>query len=159
MPKNPPIPGGIPVNSQILPGDTKAAIRAAKPTVGSYCATQPPSMFHATPRTWLAAALAEKHRQRAQLLRRDEFAATAAFRPASCFLASSFDRPPCAARASTCFCTSGVSTQPGQIALQVTPVVRGFQRGDLGQADDAVLGGDVGRLLRRRRPGHAPRRC
>jgi hypothetical protein len=25
--------------------------------------------------------------------------------------------------ASTCFCTSGVSTQPGQIALQVTPVV------------------------------------
>ena len=31
---------------------------------------------------------------------------------------------PCAAAlASTCFCTSGVSTQPGQIALQVTPVV------------------------------------
>ena len=29
---------------------------------------------------------------------------------------------PFAASASTCFCTSGVSTQPGQIALQVTPV-------------------------------------
>jgi hypothetical protein len=29
---------------------------------------------------------------------------------------------PCAAaRASICCCTSGVSTQPGQIALQVTP--------------------------------------
>src|SRR5262249_27381447 len=28
-----------------------------------------------------------------------------------------------AARSSICFCTSGVSTQPGQIALQVTPVV------------------------------------
>ena len=28
-----------------------------------------------------------------------------------------------AALASTCFCTRGVSTQPGQIALQVTPVV------------------------------------
>ena len=31
--------------------------------------------------------------------------------------------PRAAALASTCFCTSGVSTQPGQMALQVTPVV------------------------------------
>jgi len=30
--------------------------------------------------------------------------------------------PDWAARASICFCTSGVSTQPGQIALQVMPV-------------------------------------
>ncbi len=37
--------------------------------------------------------------------------------------ASSWFSPSRAARASTCFCTSGVSTQPGQIALQVTPVV------------------------------------
>ena len=29
----------------------------------------------------------------------------------------------CWARASTCFCTRGVSTKPGQMALQVTPVV------------------------------------
>ena len=29
----------------------------------------------------------------------------------------------CLARSSICFCTSGVSTQPGQMALQVTPVV------------------------------------
>ena len=28
-----------------------------------------------------------------------------------------------AARASTCFCTSGVSTQPGQMALTVMPLV------------------------------------
>ena len=38
-------------------------------------------------------------------------------------LASSPSTPSCAARASTCFCTSGVSTQPGQMALMVTPVV------------------------------------
>ena len=31
--------------------------------------------------------------------------------------------PSAAARASTCFCTSGVSTQPGHTALTVTPVV------------------------------------
>jgi hypothetical protein len=31
--------------------------------------------------------------------------------------------PSSRARASICFCTSGVSTQPGQTALQVTPVV------------------------------------
>ncbi|MCY1377574.1 hypothetical protein D9M69_651560 [compost metagenome] len=31
--------------------------------------------------------------------------------------------PSRAARSSICFCTSAVSTQPGLIALQVTPVV------------------------------------
>ena len=34
-------------------------------------------------------------------------------------LASALSTPSAAARASTCFCTSGVSTQPGQIALTV----------------------------------------
>ena len=45
------------------------------------------------------------------------------FSPSSCRVAASIEIPWAAALASTCFCTSGVSTQPGQMALQVTPVV------------------------------------
>jgi len=43
------------------------------------------------------------------------------FSASSSFFASSTDLPAALARASICCCTSGVSTQPGQIALQVTP--------------------------------------
>ena len=61
-------------------------------------------------------------------------------------------RPGCPAppaRASICFCTSGVSTQPGQIALQVTPVSAHSMPTTLVRPDDAVLGRDVGDLLGR----------
>ena len=54
--------------------------------------------------------------------------------------------PDALARASICCCTSGVSTQPGQMALQVMPV-GGLDRHHLGQADKAVLGRDIGGLL------------
>ena len=38
-------------------------------------------------------------------------------------LAALTESDSCAARSSICFCTSGVRTQPGQMALQVTPLV------------------------------------
>ncbi len=41
---------------------------------------------------------------------------------------------PVAARSSICFCTSGVSTQPGQMALQVTLLVAVSRRDHFGQA-------------------------
>ena len=49
--------------------------------------------------------------------------ATAAFRRAGRAWPASTAMPSRSARSSICFCTSGVSTQPGQIALQVMPVV------------------------------------
>ena len=57
--------------------------------------------------------------------------------------------PACAARASICFCTSGVSTQPGQMALTVTPVVAVSSAMLLVNPTMPCLARDVGRLLGR----------
>jgi hypothetical protein len=65
---------------------------------------------------------AEEHRQLAQFLGRGELQ-RGLLLAEQLRVASSLLMPLAAALASTCFCTSGVSTQPGQIALQVTPVV------------------------------------
>ena len=56
-------------------------------------------------------------------------------------------RPSRSARASSCFCTSGVSTQPGQMALHVMPSLASSSAVTLVRPDDAVLGSDVGGFL------------
>src|SRR5262245_32211658 len=87
-----------------------------------YCAAQPPSMFQATPRTLLPAG-EQKKTASAPSSSGVVNCIEGSFSPSSSLVASSLDSLSAAALASTCFCTSGVSTQPGQMALQVTPVV------------------------------------
>ena len=87
-----------------------------------YWAVQPPSMFQATPRTLLA-ALEQKNTASAPSSSGVVNCMEGSFSPSSSLVASSLLMPSACALASTCFCTSGVSTHPGQIALQVTPVV------------------------------------
>ena len=53
------------------------------------------------------------------------------------------------ARSLICFSTSGVRTQPGQMALQVIPVRGGLERHHLGQPEHAMLGRDIGGLFHR----------
>ena len=83
----------------------------------------PPSIFQATPRTLFAAG-EQKNTASSPSSSGVVNCSDGSFSPSSCFVGLLVG--PCrsaAALASTCFCTSGVSTQPGQIALQVTPVV------------------------------------
>ena len=87
---------------------------------GAYWAAQPPSMFHATPRTLLPAG-EQKNTASSPSSSGVVNCMEGSFSPSSNCLASSLEMPHSAALASTCFCTSGVSTQPGQIALQVMP--------------------------------------
>lgn len=89
---------------------------------GPYCATQPPSTFRAMPCMFDAVGV---HRKAARSPSCSGVVncSEGCFSASSWRFASSSDTPFAAARASTCFCTSGVSTQPGQMALQVTPVV------------------------------------
>src|SRR4051812_28553304 len=79
-------------------------------------------MFQATPLTFFAAS-EQKNTASSPNSSGDVNCIEGSFSPSSCFVASSLLILPAAAFASTCFCTSGVRTQPGQIALQVTPVV------------------------------------
>src|SRR5665647_3692683 len=79
-------------------------------------------MFQATPRTLLPAG-EQKNTASAPSSSGVVNCSEGSFSPSSCCLAASSEMPSAAALASTCFCTSGVKTQPGQMALQVTPVV------------------------------------
>ena len=79
-------------------------------------------MFHATPRTLLA-AVEQKNTASSPSSSGVVNCMEGSFSPSSSFVASSLVRPWAAALASTCFCTSGVSTQPGQMAFAVMPVV------------------------------------
>ena len=79
-------------------------------------------MFHATPRTLLPAG-EQKNTASAPSSSGVVNCRDGSFSRSRFFCASSTLMLPSCARASICFCTSGVSTQPGQIALQVTPVV------------------------------------
>ncbi|STS83219.1 Uncharacterised protein [Klebsiella pneumoniae] len=77
-------------------------------------------MFHAAPRTWAAASL---HRNSAI----SPSCCGVTNSPEGCFSASSWalacsGSTPSAMRLSIYCCTSGVSTQPGQMALQVMPL-------------------------------------
>ncbi len=85
-------------------------------------ASQPPSTGSAAP---LSCAAASEQRNVASAPSCSGVAKSreGCFSPSSFTLASSGDSFSRAARASICFSTSGVSTQPGQIALQVMPVV------------------------------------
>ena len=49
--------------------------------------------------------------------------------------------------------------QPGTDGVEGDAVIGSLDRDDLGQADHAVLGRDIGDLVRRWRPARAPRRC
>lgn len=105
-----------------LPDDL-AATPADQPTraCSHYCAVQPPSIAQATPRTWSAAG---EHRNTASSPSCSVVtnSCEGCFSDTSAIFACSTVCPAWAARASICLCTSGVSTQPGQIALQVIPV-------------------------------------
>ena len=104
---------------------SRAARTAAggRPALRVYCAVQPPSTAQATPRTLSAAGEHRNTRQLAELLRRRELQRGLLLAAAGrCWPASTL-MPSRAARSSICFCTSGVSTQPGQMALTVMPVV------------------------------------
>src|SRR6478609_4648616 len=87
-----------------------------------HCAAQPPSTFQATPRT-LAPAGEQKNTASSPSSSGVVNCSDGSFSASNWFLAASLEMPWAAALASTCFCTSGVSTQPGQMALQVTPEV------------------------------------
>ncbi len=76
-------------------------------------------MFHAAPRTGGGIA-AQKQRHFAQLLRGDKLPGGLLFRQQ--LRAGLLRVDPSAMRLSICCCTSGVSTQPGQMALQVMPL-------------------------------------
>src|SRR5438874_342353 len=79
-------------------------------------------MFQATPRTLLPAG-EQKNTASSPSSSGVVNCSEGSFSPSSCLVASALVMPCASALASTCFCTSGVSTQPGQMALQVTPLV------------------------------------
>jgi hypothetical protein len=85
-------------------------------------ASRPPSTGNATPLS-CAAASEQRNAVSAPSSSWVVNPREGCFSPSSFTLASSGSSLSRAARASISFCTSGVSTQPGQIALQVTPVV------------------------------------
>src|SRR5262249_41222564 len=87
-----------------------------------YCASQPPSTGSATPRI-CAAASEQRNVTAAPICSGVAHPSDGCFSARSACFASSRDRPRAAAMSSICFCTSGVRTHPGQIALQVMPVV------------------------------------
>jgi hypothetical protein len=68
-----------------------------------------------------AAASPARNTASAPMLSGVENCSIGCFSASSSFFACSTLLPSDLARASICCCTSGVSTQPGQIALQVTP--------------------------------------
>ena len=88
----------------------------------AYCANQPPSTLNAAPRMLSAAG---EHKKIAS----SPNCAGVVNCSDGCFsasrrrLASAPSMPSLATRASSCCCTSGVSTQPGQMALTVMPLV------------------------------------
>ena len=87
-----------------------------------YRAVHPPSTGSATPLS-CAASSEQRNTASAPSCSGVVDSSQGCFSPSSLIFASSCDNFSLAARASICFCTSGVSTQPGHIALQVTPAV------------------------------------
>jgi hypothetical protein len=105
------------VEGRDMPAISQLAGRIGTLTIARHCAVQPPSTCQATPRTLSPAA---EHMNSASSASCSGVVncSDGCFSPSSRRLASSLSMPAAAARASTCFCTSGVSTQPGQMALR-----------------------------------------
>src|SRR5574344_1193915 len=93
-----------------------------QPLPGAYWAAQPPSIFQATPRTLLPAG-EQKNTANAPNSSGVVNSREGSFSPSSSLVVSALETPYFTVLAFTCFCTKGVSTQPGQMALHVTPVV------------------------------------
>src|SRR4029079_4656250 len=85
-----------------------------------HCAIQPPSIEWATPEM-VAAASPHRNTVSAPIDSGVVNWCIGCFSESSAIFACSTVWPFALARASICFCTNGVSTQPGQIALQVMP--------------------------------------
>src|SRR5262249_37852254 len=86
----------------------------------AYCATHPPSSAIGEPVIWSAAGLHRKSTVCA-ICSGVVNSFDGCFSPSRAILAASGDSFSAAALASICFCTSGVGTQPGQMATQVMP--------------------------------------
>src|SRR4029077_6785686 len=86
-----------------------------------YCAVHPPSIDRAAP-VMVAASSPQRNTAKEPICSGEVKRNIGCFSRTRFSFACSTGIPASCALASTCFCTKGVSTQPGQMALQVTPL-------------------------------------